>query len=79
MSDAHVDPEYQQYVSDLLRLVTPDVSRLTRAELLIGRSTGVPRAGHLAREARPFDAAPRRQGAHPSPPGVLCVRPHRTT
>lgn len=33
MSDTRVDPEYQQYVSDLLRLATPDVPRLTRAEL----------------------------------------------
>jgi hypothetical protein len=32
-SDAHVDPEYQQYVADLLRLITPEVPRLARAEL----------------------------------------------
>lgn len=33
VSDAHVDPEYQQYVADLLRIATPDIPRLPRAEL----------------------------------------------
>lgn len=33
LSEAHIDPADQQYVADLLRLITPDVPRLTRAEL----------------------------------------------
>jgi hypothetical protein len=33
MSDAHIDPEYQRYVSDLLRLATPNVAKLPRTEL----------------------------------------------
>lgn len=33
LSDADVDPAFHHYVADLLRLITPDVPRLTRAEL----------------------------------------------
>ena len=33
LSEARIDPANEKYVSDLLRLITPDVPRLTRIEL----------------------------------------------